>query len=111
MVDYKSIGRRIALFRKEAKITQAALAEHLEVSESFVSQIERGKAKVSLPRLYQIAQFLDMDVALLVSDCRSLAFPEKHSEIETIIKDWTPDERALLIDLLICANSKKKPSL
>lgn len=29
MVDYKSIGRRIALFRKEAKITQATLAEHL----------------------------------------------------------------------------------
>ena len=108
MIDYSSIGRRIALSRKEAKVTQASLAEYLEVSESFISQIERGKARISLPRLYQIAEFLDMDVALLISDCTKLASAETNSEIEQLIKDWSPEQRSMLIDLIICANQKIK---
>ena len=108
MVDYSSIGRRIAINRKKVKITQASLAEHLEVSESFISQIERGKAKISLPRLYQIADFLDMDIALLVSDCTKLSSSEINSEIEQIIKDWSPEQRSMLTDLIICADQKIK---
>lgn len=108
IICYKSIGRRIALNREKAKVTQAALAEYLEVSESFISQIERGKTKISLPRLYQIAEALDMDVALLVSDCTKLSISEINSEIEQIIKDWTPEQRSMLIDLIVCANKKIK---
>ena len=105
MIDYKSIGRRIALNRKKVGVTQASLAEHLEVSESFISQIERGKAKISLPRLYQISEFLNMDIALLVSDFRT---SEMNSEIEMLVKDWTPEQRSMLIDLIICADNKMK---
>lgn len=108
MIDYSSIGRRIALNRKKAQVTQAALAEHLDVSESFISQIERGKAKISLPRLYQVAEFLDMDIALLVSDCTKLSSSEINSEIEQIIKNWTPEQRSMLIDLIVCADKKIK---
>lgn len=108
MVDYISIGRRIALNRKNAKVTQATLAEHLDVTESFISQIERGKAKISLSRLDQIAEFLNMDIALLVSDCTKLSSAEINSEIEQIIKDWTPEQRSMLIDLIVCADKKIK---
>jgi transcriptional regulator with XRE-family HTH domain len=108
MIDYASIGRRIALNRKKVRVTQADLAEHLGVSESFISQIERGKAKISLPRLYQIAEFLDMDIALLVSDCAKMSSSEINSEIELIIKDWAPEHRSILIDLIICADQKIK---
>ena len=58
MIDYKAIGRRISKHRKNISMTQAVLAEKLEVSESFISQVERGNAKISLPRLYQIAETL-----------------------------------------------------
>lgn len=108
MIDYNSIGRRIALNRKKAQVTQATLAEHLNVSESFISQIERGKAKISLPRLYQIADFLNMDVALLVSDCTKLSPSEINSEVEQIIKDWTPEQRSFLIEMIVCADQKIK---
>lgn len=110
MVDYKSIGRRIALNRKRAKLTQATVAEKLEISESFVSQIERGKAKVSLPRLFQIAEVLNIDVALLVSDCSKLIPENMNSEIEQIIKNWSQEQRLMLIELIICADSKMKSS-
>ncbi len=108
MLDYKSIGRRIATNRKNAKLTQAYLAEVLDVSESYISQIERGNAKVSLPRLYQIADILRIDVALLVSDGSKLAISANHSEIEQLIRDWSPEQRSLLIDLILCADKKMK---
>ena len=68
MIDYRSLGRRIAFYRKKAPMTQSQLSEQLGVSESYVSQIECGIAKVSLPRLAQIADVFGIDIALLVSD-------------------------------------------
>lgn len=108
MVDYRAIGRRIGLKRKKIGMTQAHLAEELNISDSYMSQIERGNAKVSLSRLYQIADVLNVDIALLVSDCTLLENTEMNSEIEQIIHDWAPDKRSLLIDLIICADNKMK---
>lgn len=108
MVDYKSIGRRIANNRKIAGMTQSYLSELLDVSESYVSQVECGNAKVSLPRLYQIADVLRVDIAVLVSDGSKLATFEHHSEIEQLIRDWSKDQRSLLIDLILCADKKMK---
>ena len=47
MLDYKAIGRRIAFYRKRELYTQAILAEKLDISESYVSQVECGKVKIS----------------------------------------------------------------
>lgn len=108
MVDYTLIGRRIAGHRKTIDMTQATLAERLDVSESFISQIERGRAKVSLPRLYQIADILCIDIALLVSDGSKMAISGNPSEIEQIIQDWSVEQRSLLIELILCADKKMK---
>lgn len=109
MIDYKIIGRRIAFQRKKAKMTQTVLAEKLNISDSFISQIERGRAKVSLPRLSQIADILDIDIALLVSDRNGTEKSNIPSEIEQIIQDWSKEQRSLLIDLILCVNQKMKP--
>ena len=108
MIDYKSIGRRIAINRRKAKVTQAWLAEKIDVSESFISQVERGKAKISLPRLYEIADCLDIDVAVLVSDCRKLNKKEVDSELDDIIKYSTPEQREFLTGLLEYLDKKIK---
>lgn len=52
MIDYKAIGRRIAFYRKKEHYTQATLAEKLDISESYVSQVECGKVKISLYHFY-----------------------------------------------------------
>lgn len=108
MVDYKSIGRRIAINRRKAKVTQAWLAEKIDVSESFISQVERGKAKISLARLYDVAECLDIDVAVLVSDCRKLNKNELNSELDDIIKYSTPEQREFLCEILNHLNKKIK---
>lgn len=106
MVDYKAIGRRIAFYRKKAALTQAVLSEKLGVTESYISQIERGSAKASLSRLDQIASVLSVDIALLISDHASVSHIPVNSEVFEIIKDWPTEQISFLIDLLTVANDK-----
>ena len=50
-VDYAAIGQRIKGRRREQKRTQEWLAEQLQVSVGYISQIERGVTKVNLDTL------------------------------------------------------------
>ena len=68
MLDYKAIGRRIAHYRKKSFLTQEKLSEKLDFSESYMSQVERGKVKLSLQRLDQISEILNVNIELLISD-------------------------------------------
>lgn len=107
MIDYKRIGRRIAYYRKNAAVTQSALSEQLGVTESYISQIERGSAKVSLNRLGQIAELLRIDAALLISDCGT-GMEGVEPELARIIKGWSEEQRMLLTELVRCADIQIK---
>lgn len=110
MIDYKSIGRRISFYRKKKGLTQAAFSEILGVSESYVSQIERGIAKVSLVRLDEIAEVLETDIVLLISNHVIHSENAINSEISEITKCWPEEKMELLIKLLLCANEHYKSS-
>lgn len=106
MLDYKAIGRRIAFYRKKVPLTQSNLAEKLGITESYISQVERGSAKVSLSRLYDISEILHIDIALLVSDRAVFSDTPKNSEVSEIIKDWPEDRTSLLAEILLCLNDR-----
>ena len=61
-VDYVSIGKRIQAKRKSQNRTQEALAEAIEVTVGYISQIERGITKVNLETMSNIAEILDCDI-------------------------------------------------
>lgn len=110
MIDYKAIGRRISIYRKKKGFTQAAFSEMLGVSESYISQVERGIAKISLSRLDQIADVLETDIALLISDNVIKPNNSFNSEIFEITKGWPKEKTELLIKLLLCADEQFKSS-
>ena len=85
-------------------MTQSILSEKLGVTESYISQIERGSAKVSLSRLHQIACILSIDIAQLVSDRVSVSQTPINSEVFELIKDWSVAQTDLLIKFLTVAN-------
>jgi transcriptional regulator with XRE-family HTH domain len=58
----KQLGKRIYLFRKQNKLTQAALAEKAKISNEFMSGIERGAKLPSLPTLERIATALKISL-------------------------------------------------
>lgn len=65
-LDYKEIGKRIKSKRKELKITQEQLAEIIDVSPSYISEIERGMSISSLFTITKIANTLDLSLDYLI---------------------------------------------
>lgn len=66
-VDYKLIGMRIKTKRNAIGMTQESLAEKLDVSVGYISQIERGITKISLGTLAEISSVLGVDLSFFVT--------------------------------------------
>ena len=54
----ETIGKRIAKARKGAKLTQAELSERIDISEKYLSRIERGKQLPSIMIVLKICEVL-----------------------------------------------------
>lgn len=65
-LDYKRIGARIKERRKIIGISQAQLAETVDLSTKYISQIERGVRHLSLDAIADIAIVLDASVDMLL---------------------------------------------
>lgn len=63
-----SIGERIKKSRNEKSLSLRELAGMVELSASFLSQIEQGKASPSIENLKKIAHSLDVRVSYLIED-------------------------------------------
>ena len=66
MEKEKRIYNRIKAFLALKRIKNKELAEHLDVSEQTVSKWCTNYSQPSLPELYVIAEFLDMNVCELL---------------------------------------------
>lgn len=63
-----SIGKNIQHYRKLLRIKQIELAEKVNVSYTYLGYIEQGKRLPSVDLLVEIAMFLKLPLAALVSD-------------------------------------------
>lgn len=62
----KDIGLRIADLRRSHKMTQAELAERLDVTPKHISHIERGCAALTVKNLITIANIFDSSLDYIV---------------------------------------------
>lgn len=62
----KSIGQLIRKFRESKNISQENLALMCGIDRSYLGRIERGEVNITVAKLYQIANFLDIDAKLLL---------------------------------------------
>ena len=74
------IGTNIALYRKQAGLTQAGLAEKLNYSDKAVSKWERGESVPDVLTLAMLAEQFDITVNDLLSDPDAL--PENPTNLE-----------------------------
>ena len=75
---YEQIARNIKKYRKDAKITQAVLAERTGLSHEFIRRIESKKGiksfffffiwKISLALDIEVGKLFDLDMELLKKD-------------------------------------------
>jgi len=65
--EVAEFGRRVRSHRKSASLTQEQLAERAELHWTYVGQVERGQANLTLHSIVVIAAALDVDPSELVA--------------------------------------------
>ena len=89
-------GERIRAAREGAKLTQEQLAERIEVSPQYISDLERGIVGISLPTLKRLC------LAVGVSSDRILfgAEPERSGVLTEKCRNLTPEQFKLLSEIV-----------
>ena len=64
------IGRRIREERKAAKLSQAALAERINLSPQYISHIENGYKMPSMEVVLKVMKVLQIPPERMFADCR-----------------------------------------
>ena len=62
------IGKRIRELREERAINQVSLAKTAGISQSFFSDIERGRKSPTIRSLHKLAKALNISLQELISD-------------------------------------------
>ena len=67
-MDYKRLGTRIREERKRLNLTQAQLAEVVEISDTYMGAIERGERSLTLDTLVRLVNRLGVTIDYLLAD-------------------------------------------
>lgn len=70
---YELVGRKVRDFRKESKLSQEELADAAGCSRITLSNLERGRQRISLEKLYAIALALEVDLPALMPTRQELS--------------------------------------
>lgn len=99
LIDYSLIGKRIKQRRTEKKITQEQLASELSLSTFYISKIENGKSAPTLETLALISNFLELDLAYLITGSSKLEKDYHLEKFENIINKASGKQLDLIIRL------------
>lgn len=107
-VNYEDVGNKIRERRNFLKVTQENLANDINVSASFISDIENGRRKMSLETMIKISNALKTSLDYFVLDNvkdiktkNNIKFDELKNILETV------DEKKESIFLDFAINSAK----
>ena len=93
------IGEQVRIAREQAKMTQEVLAEKIEVSPQYISDLERGVVGIALPTLKKLCCVLGV-----ASD--QILFGTQSSDRGVILSNTcntlTDEQFALLIEMINC---------
>ena len=97
----KAIGRRIRMLRMKRGVTQYQLAELIDVSNVYISNLESGKRTPSVDTLIHIANALDVSTDDILYDClenhRSKVL---HDEFSMILDACSREDRNMILEIM-----------
>ncbi len=67
-MDYKHLGKRIREERLRLHLTQAMLAEDIDISDTYMGAIERGERCLTLDTLVRLVNRLGVTVDYMLAD-------------------------------------------
>ena len=95
-LDYNIIGERLKKARTDKGLTQEKLSEKLDVSIAFLSRIERGSSHISLKRLSQICDILQISEGSILNGSSNTSSSYLSSEFEQLLNNLSPEKQKLI---------------
>lgn len=99
-LNLKVVGDRLKSRRKKLKISQQTMHEDLNMTITFISKIENGKANPTLSNLILICHYLKMDISDLLRGIDPLGPKYLEDEFATRIEKLNSKQRDLSLALL-----------
>lgn len=101
-LDYKQIGARIKAERNNMRLSQAQLAELVDLSVKYLSQVERGVRHLSLDSIAKIAVALNASVDLLLFGACHPGFVKIFSDCKAF-DECDPNKQNVILDIALAA--------
>ena len=98
-LNYNIIGERLKQARINKKLTQEKLAEHLDVSVTFLSRIERGSSFISLKRLNQVCEILDVTEGEILNGASTNCSSYLSQDFNNLLKNCPADKLDLIYNV------------
>ena len=96
----KPVGKRIQDARKAIGMTQADLADKLDISVSHMSSIETGRANFGVETLMKITEILQVSAgSLLRTDITEVSVIYA-GDLDALLKDCTAEEVESMMNML-----------
>ncbi|MCW9699529.1 MULTISPECIES: helix-turn-helix domain-containing protein [unclassified Avibacterium] len=94
-----TIGQAIAKYRQAVGLTQAQLAEILDISNDAVSRMERGKSVPNILRLLELSEIFHCEIADLLTSSSNRSMDQAR-QLEQLLHGLDSYERAELITII-----------
>jgi transcriptional regulator with XRE-family HTH domain len=107
-VNFEIIGRRIKESRVNNQMSQANLAERVDMSVTYISHIETAKKQASLEALVRIANVLGVTVDYLLSGNQVNDSAEYRTDLVRLIEGCSSYEKRIIYEI---ASATKKSLL
>lgn len=93
------IGQRVKEIRLQSKVTQAVLAEWIDMSDTYISHIETAKKRASLKTLVKIADALGVTLNQLLSGNQENDSGQYRTELVQLIEDCSSYEKRMIYEI------------
>ena len=93
------IGEQVRIAREQAKLTQEALAERIEVSPQYISDLERGVVGIARPTLKKLCCALGVSSDQILFGTQSL---ERRTVLSNLCNGLTDEQFVLLLEMIGC---------
>ena len=108
IMDFYQLGKKIRSLRLTNHLSQAELAESIDVSTNYIGQIERGDRKPSLETLVSLCEVLHTSLDYILSDSRSSSDDYIIFNIESELKKLSTDEKQYFFQMITSYQDLKK---
>lgn len=103
-----NLGQRIREERQKLNLTQEKLSETINVTTTYIGQIERGERRPTLDTLIKISNALGVSIDYLLQESITPASDNLMNLWIQLTHDLSDDEKGMIIDLIKVIKSHKK---